>query len=282
MSDTPRAFVIGHPIGHSRSPLIHRHWLREYGVSGIYEAIDVAPDDLPAFLKRVHGGAYVGGNVTVPHKETVFRLLAGRADATAEVVGAVNTLYRAADGSIAAMNTDVAGFLANLDAEASGWDHAGGDAVVLGAGGAARGIAYALASRGLAVRVVNRTRGKAEELAGRFGQAASAHGWEELPTLLEKAGLLVNATSLGMTGKPPLDLDLAPLPQSAVINDIVYAPLETTLLAAARRRGNTAVDGLGMLLHQAAPGFARWFGVMPAVTLGLRRLVLTDLVESRT
>jgi shikimate dehydrogenase len=280
MSAPPRAFVIGWPIGHSRSPLIHGYWLREYGIAGRYEPVEVAPADLSAFLERVRGGAYVGGNVTVPHKEAAFRLMAGRADETAAAVGAVNTLFLAADGGLAAMNTDVTGFLANLDAVVPGWDRRRGHAALLGAGGAARGIAYALTRRGLSVRIVNRSRDKAADIAGRLGPAVTAHGWDELPGLLEGASLLVNATSLGMTGKPPLDLDLTPLPPEAVVNDIVYVPLETGLLAAARRRGNPVVDGLGMLLHQAVPGFARWFGVTPEVTPALRRLVLADLAGS--
>ncbi|HVV93747.1 MAG TPA: shikimate dehydrogenase [Hyphomicrobiales bacterium] len=281
MTDAPRAFVIGQPIAHTRSPLIHRHWLREYGIAGSYEAVEVAPSGLAAFVEKVRAGAYVGGNVTVPHKEAMFRLMAGGADDTAAAVGAVNTLYRAADGGLAAMNTDIAGFLANLDAGAPGWDRGGGAAVLLGAGGAARGIAYALGTRGVSVHLVNRSRDKAEAIAARLGSGATAHGSDSLPSLLDGASLLVNATSLGMAGKPPLEIDLAPLPRMAVVNDIVYAPLETALLAAARARGNPVVDGLGMLLHQAVPGFAHWFGVTPEVTPALRRVVLADLAEAK-
>jgi shikimate dehydrogenase len=236
---------------------------------------------LERFVAEVAAGAYVGGNVTVPHKERVFGLMAGQIDAPAAAVGAVNTLYQDASGALAATNTDIAGFLANLDVEAPGWDRVGARGVLLGAGGAARGIAYALASRGLAVTLLNRTAARAEAIARRIGGTVDAGHWSALPDALAEADVLVNATSLGMAGKPPLVVDLAPLPRRAVVADIVYAPLETPLLAAARRRGNVAVDGLGMLLHQAAPGFARWFGVQPAVTPELRTLVAADLGQRR-
>lgn len=277
MSTAPRAFVIGWPIGHSRSPLIHGHWLRAYGIAGSYEAVAVPPEALKGFLEEVRSGAWCGGNVTVPHKERVFGLMPGRVDAGATAVGAVNTLFQAADGALAATNTDVAGFLANLDAEAPGWDLPGRRAVLLGGGGAARGIAYALTSRHLHVTVVNRTIARAEDIARRLGDGIAVEDWAALPDLLAHADVLVNATSLGMIGNPPLALDLAPLPVGAVIADIVYAPLETELLAAARRRGLCAVDGLGMLLYQAVPGFERWFGVRPEVTPALRALVVADL-----
>jgi shikimate dehydrogenase len=281
MTAIRHAFVIGQPIAHSRSPLIHRHWLAEYGLSGRYDPIEVAPEDLGAFLDALRGSAFVGGNVTVPHKEAVFRLMAGRTDAVTAVVAAVNTLYFAEDGALAGTNTDVAGFLANLDAAVPGWDRGAGHAVMIGAGGAGRGIAHALRTRGLAVRLVNRTAARAADLAAHIGSGVEAVAWDDLSAALEGAGLLVNATSLGMVGKPPLTIDLARLPREAVVNDIVYVPMETELLAAARRRGNPVVDGLGMLLHQAVPGFARWFGVTPAVTPALRRIVMADLSEGR-
>ena len=281
MSTPPRAFVIGWPIGHSRSPLIHRYWLKAYGIAGSYDAVAVRPEELAGFLAEVRAGAFVGGNVTVPHKESIFRLLAGRTDERAAAAEAVNTLYQAADGALSATNTDIAGFLANLDAETPGWDRARGRAVLLGGGGAARGIAFALASRGIAVTLVNRTRARTEDIARRIGGAVTAQDWAALPAHLAEADLLVNATSLGMTGNPPLAIDLDPLPRDAVVADIVYAPLETPLLAAARRRGNAVVDGLGMLLHQAVPGFERWFGVRPEVTTALRDLVVADLEGHR-
>jgi shikimate dehydrogenase len=281
MSAVPRAFVIGWPIGHSRSPLIHNHWLKAYGIAGSYEAVAVRPEELERFVAEVMAGAFVGGNVTVPHKERLFGMIGGRADAPAGAVEAINTLYQDGSGALAATNTDIAGFLANLDAEAPGWNRAGARAVLLGGGGAARGIAYALASRGLSVTVLNRTRARAEAIAARIGGGLVADDWSALPARLATADLLVNATSLGMSGNPPLAIDLDPLPRGAVVTDIVYAPLETPLLAAARRRGNVAVDGVGMLLHQAVPGFAYWFGVRPAVTPELRALVIADLEQRR-
>jgi shikimate dehydrogenase len=277
MSTAPRAFVIGWPIGHSRSPLIHNYWLRRYGILGSYEAVAVAPEALEGFIREVRAGAYVGGNVTVPHKERVFHLMAGRVDERAAAVEAVNTLYQDADAGLAATNTDIPGFLANLDAAAPGWDRPAGRAVLLGGGGAARGLAWALASRGLVVTVVNRTRARADDIARRIGRGIEAADWSPLPDRLSEADVLVNATSLGMAGNPPLAVDLDPLPRHAIVADIVYVPLETPLLAAARRRGNPVVDGLGMLLHQAVPGFEHWFGVRPEVTDELRALVVADL-----
>ncbi len=272
----PRAFVIGHPVAQSRSPTLHGHWLRALGLPGSYEKIDVAPDALPAFVRGLRDGGLAGGNVTVPHKTAVLALV-DEVDAAATAIGAVNTLW-VEDGRLHGGNTDAFGFLANLDEAAPGWDAGrNGPAVVLGAGGAARAVVHGLLGRGLAVALVNRTVETAAALARDLGPRVTAHGFEHLPDLLPAAGLLVNTTSLGMAGKPPLALDLRPLPPGAVVNDIVYVPLETELLRAARARGLRAVDGLGMLLHQAVPGFARWFGTVPTVTPALRTALERDI-----
>ena len=273
---TPVACVIGWPVKHSRSPVIHRFWLKEYELPGDYVIHPVAPEEIEGFLAHFAEGPFVGCNVTVPHKEAAFAAVdvvepAGRA------IGAVNTIWR--DGRrLVATSTDGIGFLSNLDEGAPGWDRAPGAAVVVGAGGAARAVLWALAERGFApIHLVNRTVERAEALAARFGPAVRPAGWDALPGLFGEARILVNATSLGMAGQPALDLDLAALPDDCVVTDIVYVPLETGLLAAARARGLRTVDGLGMLLHQAVPGFAHWFGRRPAVTPALRAAVLRDL-----
>jgi len=270
-----RAFVVGWPISQSRSPLIHGHWLAVHGLVGSYERLAVPPEEAEAFFRGLPASGWVGGNVTVPHKEVAFRI-ASEKDAVAIATGAVNTLW-IDGGRLCATNTDAPGFLANLDDRAAGWDADPGVAVVLGAGGAARAVVWGLIARGFRVRVVNRTRSRAEDLAARFAAGTTAHDFAELPGLLADAGLLVNTTSLGMAGKGDLAIDLAPLPARALVTDIVYVPLETPLLAAARARGLATVDGLGMLLHQAVGGFERWFGVRPTVTEALRDLVLADI-----
>lgn len=275
----PKACVMGHPVAHSRSPLIHGYWLRTLGIPGSYGREDLTPEAFPDFVTHLAAHGYVGGNVTVPHKEAAFRLV-DRRDAAAEAVGAVNTVWLE-HGRLMGGNSDTHGFIANLDASAPGWDVPGGRAVILGAGGAARSAAYALATRGLTVMLVNRTVERARSLAADFGPRASGHGYEALPRLLPEADLLVNCTSLGMTGKPPLAVDLAPLKPSAVVYDVVYVPLETGLLAAARARGHRTVDGLGMLLQQAGFGFRKWFGGDPRVTPALRALVEAD-IRSKT
>lgn len=271
-----RACVVGWPVKHSRSPMIHGYWLDSLGIDGEYVIEEVRPDAFPGFIASLAERGYVGCNVTVPHKEMALRL-AVEPDETARAVGAANTLWLE-HGTLHAANSDVTGFLASLDAARPGWDSRLSEAVVLGAGGAARGIVWGLRQRGAAViRVVNRTLARAEALAGQQGAGVAAHGWDDLPRLLPRAGLLVNATSLGMAGQPGLQVDLAALPTTAIVADIVYVPLETGLLAAARRRGNRTVDGLGMLLHQAVPGFKHWFGVRPQVTRELRDLVAADI-----
>ena len=269
-----KAFVTGHPIAHSRSPKIHGHWLAKYGIDGSYQAIDIRPEDFAAFLQSLGENGYRGGNVTIPHKEAAFAL-ADRRDEAAEAIGAVNTLWFE-DGVLWGGNTDGLGFAGNLDEHAPGWAD-NGPAVVLGAGGASRAVVHALKQRGVKdIRIVNRTLARAEELADRFGAGVSAHGADAAGALLADAGLLINTTALGMHGEG-LAADPAGLPGHAIVTDLVYVPLETPLLAAAKARSLKTVDGLGMLLHQAAPGFERWFGRKPEVTPELRRMIVADI-----
>jgi shikimate dehydrogenase len=277
MSTAPKAFVVGHPIKHSRSPLIHSYWLCEHGLKGSYERVDVAPADFASFLRGFQGEGFRGGNVTIPHKQAAFQhadALTGRA----ERLQAVNTLW-IEDGRIHGDNTDELGFTASLDQELGcDWDQAARTALVLGAGGAARAVIAGLLDRGLErVIVANRTLERAKELTAFDPRRIEAAAWDKLTQALPEADLLVNTTSLGMDGQPPLILDLIALPDHAVVADIVYVPLETPLLAAARARGLRVVDGLGMLLHQAVPGFARWFGVTPEVTPALRAVIVADI-----
>ena len=271
-----RACVIGWPVEHSRSPLIHRYWLKQYAIGGAYEKEAVRPDALARFLGSLGAQGYAGANVTLPHKEEALRL-AAVADAAARAIGAANTLWLDEAGRLCAGNSDAYGFMTNLDAEAPGWND-GRPVLVLGAGGAARAILHGLLAEGVTrVLLANRTRDRAEILAKTFGPAVALVDWNDRNAALAGCGLLVNATSLGMTGKEALDIDLAALPRDAVVADIVYSPLETALLAAARARGNRVVEGLGMLLHQAVPGFERWFGVRPEVTPALRAHVAASL-----
>lgn len=255
--------------------MIHGYWLTQMGLDGSYVLEDRSPQEFAEFFTHLGAKGYVGGNVTVPHKEAAYRLVQRR-DEVAEAVGAVNTVWIDGD-TLTGGNSDPIGFIANLDERAPGWDAAAGHAVVLGAGGAARSAAFGLIGRGFDVRLVNRTRRRAEELAAHFGDRVRDCGIEALPEVLTDADLLVNCTSLGMVGKPPLELDLRPLKRSAVVYDVVYVPLDTPLLAEARRRGHRVVDGLGMLLHQAGFGFEKWFGVMPKVTQELRAMVEADI-----
>lgn len=274
---TPRCFVLGHPVAHSRSPLIHGSWLAEHGLKGSYERIDVTPDDLPAFVARLRAGEFVGGNVTVPHKEAMLGLVDDVTEA-ARAIAAVNTVWREGE-RICGDNTDVSGFLAHLDTTASGWDGRVGTALVLGAGGAARGIAFGLKGRGIGrILLVNRSRERADKLAASLGRPVEAADWGRRDALVGEADLIVNTTALGMHGQPPLEIDLAGLRPGTIIDDIVYVPLKTPLLLEAERRGGVPVDGLGMLLHQAVPGFARWFGVTPTVTPALRARLEADIL----
>lgn len=273
-----RAFVCGHPIAHSRSPAIHSHWLAHYGIAGTYTAIDVEPRRFDDFLGGLRAAGLSGGNVTIPHKEAAFRL-AGKRDEAAEAIGAVNTLWFE-DGMLCGGNTDAYGFAANLDERAPGWDDSR-SAVIVGAGGAARAVIHALKQRGVGdIRLVNRTAERAADLADRFGAGVSAHDQRALRELCADAGLLVNTTSLGMAGGKDLPADPDWLPDHALVTDLVYVPLITPLLAAAAARRLRTVDGLGMLLHQAVPGFERWFGRRPEVTVALRDLIVADLERS--
>ncbi len=276
-----RACVIGHPIAHSRSPLIHGHWLESLGIEGEYDKQDVPPEQFRDFLLQLRERGYVGGNVTVPHKESAYQLVERR-DPAAEVIGAVNTIWYE-DDTLCGGNSDAHGFITSLDEYAPGWDVAGARAVVLGAGGAAHAAAFALHARGVVVTVVNRTMDRARLLAARFGDGVSARPATDLPELLATADLVANCTSLGMAGQPPLSADLTPLKRTAVVCDAVYVPLETGLLSTAAARGHRIVDGLGMLLHQAGYGFHKWFGAMPDVTAELRSLIEADIhAKTRT
>lgn len=277
MIHVKKAFVIGHPIKHSRSPLIHGSWLAEHGIDGSYEAIDVAPDTLPAFVARLRAGEFVGGNVTIPHKEAVFALC-DSVDPLARTIGAANTLVRQPDGRIHGFNTDYMGFLGNLDQNAPGWAKGLERAVVLGAGGAARAILVALRERGIPeIVLLNRTTEKAEALAREIPGPFVPGALAEYARYAPGTGLVVNTTSIGMHDTRFENLDLRLLPGTALVTDIVYVPLVTPLLADARALGLRTVDGLGMLLHQAIPGFEAWFGVRPAVTPALRAQVEATL-----
>jgi len=269
------ACVIGWPAGHSRSPLIHNYWIRQHGLTAEYRREAVPPEKFAEFIGSWADSGYVGANVTLPHKEAALAL--SQPDDRSEAVGAANTLWLEG-GTLRSTNTDVEGFIENLDAAAPGWDSGLRNAIVLGAGGAARAVVFALLQRGAGrVIVANRTFDKAEAFRARFGERVHPVRWNEVGGLLADAQLLANATSLGMAGQPELDIDVSGLPPQAVATDIVYVPLETPLLAAARKRGLRTADGLGMLLHQAVPGFEKWFGVRPEVTAELRDLVLRHI-----
>lgn len=271
-----KAFVIGWPISHSKSPLIHGTWIAEHGLDASYEPIAVAPADLPDFIEGVRSGEFAGGNVTIPHKEAVMALI-DEVDPLAAKIGAVNTLV-VSDGRIAGSNTDYLGFLANLDTGAPGWDGELESAIVLGAGGASRAVLAGLIDRGIArIDLLNRTSARAEALAAEFGAAIRPGALTEFAQRAGTAGLVVNTSSVGMEGTAFEEVDLSLLSRSAVVTDIVYTPLVTPLLAQARDKGLATVDGLGMLLYQAVPGFAAWFGTEPVVTAGLRQKVLAAM-----
>jgi shikimate dehydrogenase len=273
-----RACVIGYPIAHSRSPLIHGYWLRQHQIDGEYLRREVRPAEIEDFLQNFSSHGLIGCNVTLPHKEAAARN-AKHVTAVVRALGVANTLWLE-DGELHADNTDVAGFVAHLDDSIPGWQQRTEHAVVLGAGGAARSIVYGLKERGVdRLTIVNRSRDRAQELLRELNIDAAVADYDELASQLPSADLLVNTTSLGMKGQPPLKIDLGRLKAGAAVSDIVYAPLETELLRQARERGHPAVDGLGMLLHQAVPGFERWFGVRPEVTPELRALIEADLVK---
>lgn len=272
------ACVIGWPVAHSRSPLIHNYWLKAYGIDGEYRRELVPREEFGGFVNSLAARGYVGANVTLPHKEAA--LAYSQPDVQARAVGAANTLWLD-DGVLRSTNTDVEGFLDNLDVCAPGWDKNLDKAVVLGAGGAARAVIHGLLARNAArVVVVNRTAGRAEALRQSFGAGVEVARWEDRTVALADTTLLVNTTTLGMQGQPALAIDLDPLPRDAVVADLVYVPAATALLAAAKARTLRTADGLGMLLHQAVRGFALWFGTTPKVTAELRALVETDLGAS--
>lgn len=275
MAATKRAAcLIGWPAAHSRSPLIHHYWLRQLGIEGGYSIEAVPPEGFAEFVLHLKSHGYVGANVTIPHKERALQLT--EPDERARAVGAANTLYYDGD-LLRSTNTDIEGFIGNLDASAPGWDRSA-HALVLGAGGSSRAVVFGLLERGVQrIALANRSIERAQALRDLFGERVVPIAWSDIPAALPGAGLLVNTTSLGMKGQPPLQIDLSALPADAVVSDLVYVPLETDLLAAAKARGLRTADGLGMLLHQAVRGFDLWFGARPHVTAELRALVEADL-----
>ena len=281
---TRLAGIMGWPVSHSRSPALHNFWLDEHGIDGAYVPLAVKPEQLETALQGLPALGFRGCNLTIPHKQQAMAIV-DRVDPLARRIGAVNTVIVAADGSLEARNTDAYGFRENLRDCVPDWDPGGGPAVVLGAGGAARAIMASLIEIGVAeIRLVNRTLARAEQIAAELAVPPSritVHRWNVRDEVLADAGLLVNTTSLGMTGEPGLEIDLRRLPLPAVVVDIVYVPLDTALLVEARRRGHRTVDGLGMLLHQGRPGFEAWFGTPVQVTRELRAAVLTTLMGPR-
>jgi shikimate dehydrogenase len=264
------AGLIGWPVAQSRSPMLHGHWLAEHGIAGTYVPLPVAPGRLADALRGLVALGFAGANVTVPHKEEAARLV-DRVDEVGRRMGAINLIVVEADGSLSGFNRDGYGFVESLREGVPGWRGDAGPAVVLGAGGGARSVVVSLLDEGApVVRLLNRTRARAEQLKAEFGGAIEVIDWEARDAALAGAALLVNTTTQGMTGQPPLEISLDALPVSAVVCDIVYNPLMPALLVAAKARGNPVVGGLGMLLHQARPAFEKWFGVMPSVTPALR------------
>jgi shikimate dehydrogenase len=272
-----KACIIGYPVKHSRSPIIHGYWLKGLGIAGSYGKEEVKSEDFRAFLKAMPSLGYAGANVTIPHKLALLAL-ADHCSDSARKIGAANMLWFE-DGRLLADNTDCAGFIASLDAEAPGWDERRDVALVLGAGGASRAIVHGLIERGFAhVIVANRTLAAAEAMARDFGRAVVPCSWQDATKHVGEANLIVNTTSLGMDGQPPLDLPLTGAGAETTVTDAVYVPLRTALITAAAARGLRTVGGLGMLLHQAVPSFERWFGIRPVVTPELTRLVEADVL----
>ncbi len=270
----PLAGVIGFPIGHSKSPVLHGYWLRELGIQGYYVPLQLSRAEFVGGLRALPKLGFKGVNITLPHKISALGLADSVTDRAA-LIGAANTLTFKDDGSISADNTDGYGFIQNLRQNAPDWNAGAGPALVLGAGGAARAIVSALLSEGVTeLRLTNRTRGRSEMLADQFGAKVEVVDWNRASDAMDGATTIVNTTSLGMKGQPELPVVLDAAPQNAVVTDIVYTPLLTGFLAMAQERGLTTVDGLGMLLHQGVPGFENWFGMRPEVTDGLRNAVL--------
>lgn len=271
-----RACVIGWPIEHSRSPMIHGYWLAKYGIAGTYTREAVKPEDVDTFLSSLADRGFAGCNVTLPHKHAALTAAAHK-DAAAVAIGAANTLWLEG-GVLHAANTDAYGFMTHLSQTQPDWQSADAPISILGAGGAARALIHGFLSAGVGeIRLFNRTHGRAEDLARHFGPRVKVHFWSERERLSRDAGVLVNTTALGMIHGEPLDMDVSHLSPRTIVADIVYVPLETMLLAAARRRSLRTVDGLGMLLHQAVPGFEKWFGRKPEVTPELRALLAADI-----
>lgn len=268
------AGVMGWPVAHSRSPVIHNHWIRQYGLDGAYGLFPVQPSQLETAIRGLKALGLAGCNITIPHKVEAMRYM-DWVEPLALRMGAINTIVVQADGALHGFNNDGYGYLQSLREAQPNWRADAGPAVVLGAGGAARAIVVSLIDAGATeIRILNRTHHKADELAQEFGQVVTAFDWKERSEALHNAALLVNTTNQGMHGENALEIDLAQLPTSALVSDAIYIPLETPLLAAARQRGNTTVNGLGMLLHQARPAFNAWFGVMPEVTPELKSAIM--------
>jgi shikimate dehydrogenase len=271
------AGVIGWPVAQSRSPVLHGHWLSQYGIKGAYLPLPVKPEAVPDAVRGLRALGFSGCNVTIPHKLAMLKLV-DQVDPVAARIGAVNTLVVQDDGTLSGFNTDAYGFLASLRDVRPDWKSGAGPVVVLGAGGASRAVVVALLDDGAKeIRLLNRTKERAEELARIDPSKVTVEDWEKRNAALDGAALLVNTTSQGMVGYPTLDISLDALPKASAVCDIVYNPLETPLLAAARKRGNAAIDGLGMLLHQAVPAFEAFYGVRPAVSNELRRAVEATL-----
>ncbi|AFO93151.1 shikimate dehydrogenase [Phaeobacter inhibens] len=276
MNDTriPLAGVIGSPVAHSRSPLVHGHWLRTYGIAGHYVPLHVEPGQLEEVVRSLPKMGFVGANITIPHKEQIMEI-ADQVTDRATLIGAANTLIFRPDGSILADNTDGYGFITNLHQAAPDWDPATGPAVVFGAGGASRAVIASLLEAGVPeILLSNRTRERADQFRSEFGSRIQVVDWVQVGNVIEQAALLVNTTSLGMVGKPRLRVPLDGLRSSTVVTDLVYTPLKTDMLQWAEDIGCTTVDGLGMLLHQAVPGFERWFGKRPEVDAATREAAL--------
>ncbi len=271
------AGVMGWPVSHSRSPTLHNYWIKHYGLTGSYVLLPVDPVRLPAAIAGLPALGFAGCNVTIPHKIEAMKLMS-RVDPVAKRIGAINTIVVEADGSLSGYNNDGFGYIQSLLDAQPNWRADAGPVTVLGAGGAARAVIVSLAERGAKeIRLANRTPGKAEDLAREFGGPVKAIAWEQRHDALADVALLVNTTSQGMTGQPALDISLEKLPARALVSDVIYVPLETPLLAAARRRGNATVNGLGMLLNQARPAFNAWFGILPAITPELRQAIEATL-----
>ena len=267
------AGVLGWPVMHSRSPLLHNYWFKKHGLAGTYVPLAIQPEGLQAALRALHPLGFAGCNLTIPHKQQAMKIV-DQVDAVAKAIGAISCVVVRRDGSLFGTNNDCWGFIQNLRQQYPDWRADAGPAVVLGAGGGSRAVCYALVQAGAKeIRVVNRSHERAQKLAQELGAPLKAVAWEQRHDALEGAALVVNTTSCGMVGQPPLDLALDRLPRAALAADIIYIPLETPLLRAARQRGNRTLNGLGMLLHQGRPAWKAWFGIEPEVTPELTALV---------